>query len=95
MPTTHVKNTTMLVSSTQFFSLYSWLVAVLRNNALSNLRGTIRRSGMERDMVEQEVLDELYDLTELHHGARIQYPWRGKGGNTTHWSAIFVDPEQE
>jgi len=45
--------------------------------------------------VEKEVLDELYDSTELYHGARIQYPWRGKGGKVTHWSAIFVDPEQE
>ena len=42
--------------------------------------------------VDKEVLDELYDSSELVHGAKISYPWRSKGGKLTHWNAIFVDP---
>ena len=41
--------------------------------------------------VEREVLDELYDSTKLIHGAKLLYPWRGKGGKLTHWNAIFVE----
>jgi len=41
---------------------------------------------------DKEVLDELYDSSELVHGAKISYPWRLKGSKLTHWNAIFVDP---
>jgi len=43
--------------------------------------------------VDPEVLDKLYDSSELFHGAQIQYPWRGKGGKITYWNGVFADPE--
>jgi len=38
--------------------------------------------------IDKEVLDELYDSSELVHGAKISWL---KGGKLTHWNAIFVD----
>ena len=41
--------------------------------------------------LEAEVLDELYDASELVDGANVVVPFRGKGGKITHWKAIFVE----
>ena len=42
--------------------------------------------------LDPEILDELYDSTELYDGASISVPWKGKGGKISHWNAVFVDP---
>jgi len=42
--------------------------------------------------IDREVLNELYDSTELVHGAKVLYLWKGKAEKITHWNSIFVDP---
>jgi len=42
--------------------------------------------------LDSEILDELYDSTELFHGANITVPWKCKGGRITHWKAVFINP---
>lgn len=42
--------------------------------------------------LDPEILDELYDSSELYNGANISVPWKGKGGKISHWNAVFVDP---
>lgn len=42
--------------------------------------------------LDPEVLDELYDSSELFDGANITVPWKGKGGKISHWNAVFIDP---
>ena len=44
--------------------------------------------------LDREVLDELYDPTELCHGANVVVPFKGKGGKITQWNAVFVDSEK-
>ena len=43
--------------------------------------------------LDTEVLDELYESSELFHGANVIVPWKGKGGKISHWKGVFVDPE--
>ena len=45
--------------------------------------------------LDAEVLDELYDATELVNGANVVVPFRGKGGKITHWNAVFVENNKE
>lgn len=42
--------------------------------------------------LDAEVLNELYESSELFDGANIIVPWKGKGGKISHWNAIFIDP---
>ena len=43
--------------------------------------------------LDAEIIDELYESSELFHGANIVVPWKYKGGKITHWKAIFIDPK--
>ena len=43
--------------------------------------------------LDTEVLDELYESSELFHGADVIVPWKVKGGKISHWKGVFVDPE--
>ncbi len=49
-----------------------------------------KRWGGKETWIEADILDELYDQTELVHGAEIVVPWRSKG-KLTHWKGIFID----
>ena len=40
--------------------------------------------------LDAEVLDELYDETELIHGSTISVPWKSKG-KIIHWKAVFIE----
>ena len=42
--------------------------------------------------LDSEILDELYDSTELFNGASVTVPWKGKKGKISHWKAVFIDP---
>ena len=42
--------------------------------------------------LDSEILDELYNSSELFHGANITVPWKCKGGIIIHWKAVFINP---
>ena len=44
--------------------------------------------------LEAYVVDELYNSTEMLHGAKLMVPFKGKGGKITHWNTIYIDPSQ-
>ena len=99
MSTAHCKNTTKRVSSTQFQFAVIYELGLLASSSapkqyVVRFEGNNSRKWDGKEVwVDPEVLDELYDSSELFHGAKIKYPWRGKGGKITHWNGVFVDPE--
>ena len=42
--------------------------------------------------ISAQLLDELYEPSELQHGKPVIVPWKGKGGKIQHWNAVFIDP---
>ena len=41
--------------------------------------------------LDPEILDKLYDKSELFDGANVIVPWKGKGGKISHWNAVFIN----